>query len=127
MWLHFEISKFQHYNAHFSTYNKASVSLALEDPSRYLQGRYIESSYYPSQMWTYKNALFNSKSKTTCCAIHRSGDSVMRHLWYTDAWEKWKRSEQNLKKQDEKKTLTGHPELYNEVSAWEWMSTSEQS
>lgn len=31
----------QQYNAHFSTYNKASVSLTLEDISHYLQGRYI--------------------------------------------------------------------------------------
>lgn len=39
-----------HYNAHFSTYNKASISLKLEDISCYLQGRYIESSYYLSQI-----------------------------------------------------------------------------
>lgn len=46
-----------------STYNKASVSLTLEDTSRYLQGRYIESSYYPTQIWTYKKMLFHSKTK----------------------------------------------------------------
>lgn len=49
------ILRFQRYNAHFSTYSKASVSLTVEDTSRYLQGRYIGSSFYPSKIWTDKN------------------------------------------------------------------------
>lgn len=46
--------EFQHYNAHFSTYNKASVSLTLEDTSCYLQGRYIDPAVTPFQIETYK-------------------------------------------------------------------------
>lgn len=85
------ILRFQHYNAHFPTYNKASVTLTLEDSSRYLHGRYIESRFHPSKIWTYKNVLYHSK--TTSCAIQCSGESVMRHRRCTDVWGKQESSE----------------------------------
>ncbi len=82
----FLYQEFQHYNAHFSTYNKASVSLTLEDTSRYLQGRYIESSCYPRPNLNLQNVLLNSKTKTTSCAIQCSGESVMSGPRQRDVW-----------------------------------------
>lgn len=70
----------------FFTYNKASISLTLEDTSRYLQGRYIEFQPLPFPNWNLqKKFLFNSKDKDH--ELCNSVQSVMRHPWYTNVCE----------------------------------------
>lgn len=64
--------------SYFPTYNKASISLTLGDISCYLQGSYIESSFYLAHIGTYKNVLLNFKRRT-----HRELCNSVQ------CWESW--------------------------------------
>lgn len=127
MWLQFENPEIQHNNAHFSTYSKASVSLTLEDTSRYLQGRYIESSYYPSQVWTYKNVLFASDKRPPVvqfsAVVRQRCESFMTQQMHRSRRAQNRiRQKQKQKKEDEKEAR--HPELHGEAT---WVNRRERT
>lgn len=75
-------SRFPPVQCSFSTYNKASVSLTLEDFSRYLQRRYMSQNQPLALPELTKKKSLNSKDvlfKTTSCAIQCRGESSRRN------------------------------------------------